>query len=89
MQDAQVGLTVALVSLAYVYFGLYIWYVYGAYTALRAEPYSKYKCAALRACTPLPPLVPALPIFCTESGLRATMMGAVHGAIDYECCGSP
>ena len=39
------GLTVALVALAYVYFGLYIWYIYGAYMSLRAEPYSKYKCA--------------------------------------------
>ena len=46
MQNVQVGLTVALVAGAYVYFGLYIWYVYGAYMALRAEPYSKYKCGA-------------------------------------------
>ena len=83
------GLTVALVSLAYVYFGLYIWYVYGAYTALRAEPYSKYKCAALHGCTPLPPTGTILAHFCSSPSLRATVMGAVHVATDCPCCGSP
>ena len=83
------GLTVALVSLAYVYFGLYIWYVYGAYTALRAEPYSKYKCAALHVHAPhCPQLVPSLPFFLPNQASVPQSWVLFTVATGCACCGN-
>lgn len=43
-----------LVACAYIYFLLYVYYITCAWSALRAQPYCKYKCACYSATSLFP-----------------------------------
>ena len=46
LQGAQAWLIAGMVACSYVYFGLYLYYISCAWSALRGQPYCKFKCGA-------------------------------------------